>query len=66
MFAFYLIAVFFTVIAFFSGFLAICARLGAYLSGLTTVIALFFQALAAALMTWVPSSTGFYHLLTIS
>jgi hypothetical protein len=54
MFVFYLIALLFAVIAFFSGLLAICSRLGGYLSGLTTSIALFFQALSAALLTaWV-------------
>jgi hypothetical protein len=51
MFAFYLIALFFAIIAFFSGLLAICSRLGGYLSALTTSIALFFQALSAALLT---------------
>ena len=53
MFAFYLIALFFAVIALLTGFLALCTRLGAYLSGLNTVIAAFFQALTAALMTYV-------------
>jgi hypothetical protein len=51
MFAFYLIALFFSCIALFSGLLALCSRLGGYLSGLTTGVALFFQTLAAALMT---------------
>lgn len=51
MFAFYLIALFFAVIALFTGLLALCSRLGGYLSSMTTAIALFFQALAAALMT---------------
>lgn len=51
MFAFYLIALFFAVIALFTGLLALCTRLGAYLSGLNVMIAVFFQALAAALMT---------------
>jgi len=54
MFAFYLIALFFAVVALFTGFLALCSRLGGYLSALTTAIALFFQTLAAGLMTaWV-------------
>ncbi|PVI06547.1 SUR7-domain-containing protein [Periconia macrospinosa] len=54
MFAFYLIALFFAAVALFTGFLALCSRLGGYLSALTTAIALFFQALAAGLMTaWV-------------
>lgn len=54
MFAFYLIALFFAVCALFTGLLAMCSRLGGYLSGLTVAIALFFQALAAALLTYVP------------
>jgi len=51
MFAFYIIAVFFAVVAFFTSVLALCFRLGAYLTGLNTALALFFQALAASLMT---------------
>jgi hypothetical protein len=51
MFAFYLIALFFAAIAFLTGILALCTRLGSYLSGLTVAVAAFFQALAAALMT---------------
>jgi hypothetical protein len=53
MFAFYIIALFFAVVAFFTSALALCARLGAYLTGLNAAIALFFQALAASLMTYV-------------
>lgn len=54
MFAFYLIALFFAAIALLSGVLALCSRLGGYLSAMTTAVALFFQALAAALLTaWV-------------
>jgi len=51
MFAFYLIALFFAVVSFFTGLLALCTRLGSLLSGFNTMIAFFFQALAAALMT---------------
>lgn len=51
MFAFYIIALFFAVVAFFTSVLALCFRLGAYLTGLNTAIALFFQAITAALMT---------------
>lgn len=51
MFAFYLIAVFFAAIALLTGLLALCSRLGGYLSGFNTFIALFFQTLTAALMT---------------
>lgn len=48
---FYLIALVFTVLAFFLGLLALCTRLGSYLSGMLTSIAMIFQGLAAALMT---------------
>jgi len=51
MFAFYLIALFFAAVALLSGLLALCSRLGGYLSSLMTFIALFFQSLAASLMT---------------
>ena len=51
MFAFMLIALFFAVCALFTGLLALCTRLGAYLSGFLTMVALFFQAIQAALMT---------------
>ncbi len=51
MFAFMLIALFFGVCALFTGLLALCTRIGSYLSGLLTMIAMFFQAINAALMT---------------
>jgi hypothetical protein len=51
MWAFYIIALLFSVLALFTGLLALCSRLGGYLSGLMTAVALFFQTLAAALMT---------------
>lgn len=51
MFAFYLIALFFAACALLTGLLALCSRLGGYLSALTVSIALFFQTLAAALLT---------------
>ncbi|KAK7892720.1 Eisosomes component [Exophiala xenobiotica] len=51
MFAFMLIALFFGVCALFTGLLALCTRIGSYLSGLLTMIAMFFQALNAAMMT---------------
>lgn len=51
MFAFYLIALFFAAVALASGLLAVCSRLGGYLSSLMTSVALFFQILAASLMT---------------
>jgi len=49
--AFYIVALFFAVVAFFLGFLALCTRLGAYLTGLMAMSAAFFQTLTAALMT---------------
>jgi len=51
MFAFYIAALFFAVCAFFTGLLALCTRLGAYMSGLNAGLAFFFQILAASLMT---------------
>jgi hypothetical protein len=51
MFAFMLIALFFAVMALFTGVLALCTRIGAYLSGLLTLIALFFQLIQCSLMT---------------
>ncbi|CAF9930919.1 MAG: hypothetical protein HETSPECPRED_007746 [Heterodermia speciosa] len=51
MFAFHLIALFFAVCALFLGLLALCSRIGSFLSSLTCSVALFFQALAASLMT---------------
>jgi len=53
MFAFYLVALFFAVVALFTGLLALFSRLGGYISGFNTALALFFQTLAAALMTYV-------------
>lgn len=51
MFAFYLIALVFGSIALLTGLLALVSRLGGYISSMTTSIALFFQSLAATLMT---------------
>lgn len=51
MFAFMLISLFFAVCALFTGLLALCSRIGSYLSGLLTTLAFVFQALNAALMT---------------
>lgn len=57
---FILITLFFEVLAFFSGFLACCGRLGAAISGLVSFVALFFSSLAMSLMTYVtpPNATG--------
>lgn len=51
MFAFVLIGLFFAVFSFFTGLLALCTRIGAYISGFLNMIALFFQMLTAILMT---------------
>lgn len=48
---FYLIALFFAVCALALGFIALCTRIGAFLSAIATAAALLFQAAAAALMT---------------
>ncbi|KAI9842974.1 MAG: hypothetical protein M1837_006711 [Sclerophora amabilis] len=51
MFAFFLIAIFFAACSLFTGFLALCARIGGAISGLLASVALFFQTITAALMT---------------
>lgn len=51
MFAFMLIALFFGAMSLLTGVLALCTRIGSYLSGLLTMIAAFFQVINAALMT---------------
>ncbi|KAI9819150.1 MAG: hypothetical protein M1827_007306 [Pycnora praestabilis] len=51
MFAFYLITLFFAVCAFFTGFLAMCARLGGAITGFMASIALFWASATASLMT---------------
>ncbi|KIY00146.1 uncharacterized protein Z520_03831 [Fonsecaea multimorphosa CBS 102226] len=51
MFAFMLMALFFGVCALFTGLLSLCTRLGSYLSGLLTMIAMVFQAIQVSLMT---------------
>lgn len=50
---FYLIGLFFAVMAFFTGFLACCGRLGSAISGLVSLAALFFYTIAVSLMTYV-------------
>ena len=51
MFAFVLIALAFAVIALFTSVLGLCTRIGALLAGFMSMVAMFFQALAAILMT---------------
>lgn len=64
MFAFYLIALFFAVISFLLSVFALCARLGSYLTGFTVFLAVFFQTLTAALMTYVHLFP--FHSLTVT
>lgn len=49
--AFYIITLFFETLAFFAGFLGCCGRLGAAISGVMALIALFFNTIAVSLMT---------------
>lgn len=51
--AFYLIALFFMTLTFFSGFLACCGRLGAAISALFGVLSLIIYTAAVSLMTYV-------------
>jgi hypothetical protein len=55
---FFLIALFFEVLAFFSGFLALCSRLGSAFTGLISLVALFFLTIAVSLMTYVSFLTS--------
>ncbi|KAF4549264.1 SUR7/PalI-like protein 3 [Elsinoe fawcettii] len=48
---FFLVALIFAAFALLTGVLALCTRLGAYISGFNAMVALLFQGLAAALMT---------------
>lgn len=50
---FYLLALFFEVLAFFAGFLACCSRLGSIFTGLISLVALVFLTVAVSLMTYV-------------
>jgi len=48
---FYLLALFFSTITFFTGFVACCGRLGAAISGLLSIISLFVFTVGVSLMT---------------
>ena len=48
---FFLVALAFAAMALLTSLLALCTRIGAFLSGATVLGALFFQTLACALMT---------------
>ena len=54
MWAFYIIALVFAVVALFLGVFALCSRLAAKFTGLVTIIATLMQAVTASLMTYVP------------
>lgn len=49
--AFYIIALFFAVMALLGSVFALCSRLAAKMTGFTTLLCVLFQAVAAALMT---------------
>jgi SUR7/PalI family len=51
MFAFVLIGIFFAVCSLLTGLLALCTRIGAFISGALNMVGLFFQMLTAILMT---------------
>lgn len=53
MFPFIIIGLFFAVCSLFSGFLAICTRIGSYVSSLLAWLALTFQTITTCLMTYV-------------
>ena len=52
MFAFMIIALFFTAVSLLLGLLALCSKIVSYLDGALVSVALFFQTLTAALMTY--------------
>lgn len=58
---FYLVGLFFAVVAFFTGFLACCGRLGSAVSGLISLTALIFFTVAVTLMTYVSIPRPLYH-----
>lgn len=51
LFPFEIIALFFGVMSFFTGFLAMCSHIGGYLSGALAFLALGFQTIVTAMMT---------------
>jgi len=53
MFPFLIIGLFFAVLSLFSGLLAMCTRIGSYISGLLAWLALTFQVITTCLMTAV-------------
>lgn len=55
MFPFIIIGLFFAVCSLFSGLLAMCTRIGSYVSGFLAWLALTFQVITTCLMTYVSS-----------
>lgn len=53
MFPFIIIGLFFAVVSLFTGLLAMCTRIGSYISGLLAWLALTFQVITTCLMTYV-------------
>lgn len=53
MFPFLIIALFFAVVSLFSGLVAMCTRVGSYISGFLVWLALTFQVITTCLMTYV-------------
>ncbi|ENH61951.1 SUR7 family protein FMP45 [Fusarium oxysporum f. sp. cubense race 1] len=60
---FILITLFFETLAFFTGFIACCGRLGAGISSIMSMFALFCSSVAMSLMTatWVLARNAFHH-----
>ncbi|KAJ4066165.1 Eisosomes component [Fusarium oxysporum] len=60
---FILITLFFETLAFFTGFVACCGRLGAGISSIMSMFALFCSSVAMSLMTatWVLARNAFHH-----
>lgn len=53
MFPFIIIGLFFAVLSLFTGLLAMCTRIGGYISGFLSWLALTFQVITTCLMTYV-------------
>lgn len=53
MFPFIIIGLFFAVLSLFTGFMAMCTRIGSYISGFLAWLALTFQVITTCLMTYV-------------
>ena len=65
MWAFYIMALFFAVVALLLSVFAMCSRLAAKFTGLVTIIATVMQAVTASLMTYVPLLPTHTTMLTL-